>query len=511
VEGFRAAPALKESIKTLFFKMNRLIASPYRNLFFISLVVYLTTAFFSVGYYHADEHFQILEFCNYKLGKSPASDLPWEFNERIRPTLQPALALGFIKIASAIGISSPYTWALLMRLITAVLSWFLTCHLCLLLMKNFSSEVGKKAFLLLTLFSWFVPFICVRFSSENYSALTFLSVVYLLINFNEGERTNFRDLLLAGLLLGFSFFFRFQIAFAILGLGAWLLFIKRMKIKYLLLIIFAATCAISICIYIDYWFYGKFELTPVNYFISNIVDNKAAQWGVYPWWWYFNLVFQQAVPPFSIFLLIFFFVGLYKKPKDIFTWCMVPFLIAHFLVGHKEMRFLFPMLLGFMYLTAVGIENIYASNKYPKLLRIAFRFSLVINVPLIIVRMFIPAQEGIAYFKFIQDYSVENNLTLFSIERNVYELSGLPVNFYKPASSSLKVFKDRDEWGAYVKEKQPPSAIILERTLTVENKFVGYNTNSIYCVFPLWIRYFNFGDWQSRAEIWNIQRIDKIK
>ncbi len=490
--------------------MNRLFSSPFRNLFFISLFVYLTTAYFSVGYYHPDEHFQILEFCNFKLGKSSASDLPWEFNERIRPTLQPTLAWAFIKVASALGISSPFTWTLMMRLITAFLSWFLTCHLCLLLMKNFSSEIGKKAFLLLALFSWFVPFISVRFSSENYSALTFLSALYLLINFSNQERPNIRELVLAGLLLGFSFFFRFQIAFAVVGLGAWLVFMKRIKVNYLLLLIFSGACAIGICIYIDYWFYGKFELTPVNYFFSNIVDNKAAQWGVYPWWWYLNLFFQQAVPPFSIFLLIFFFIGLYKNPKDIFAWCMVPFLVAHFLVGHKEMRFMFPMLLGFMYLTALGLENVYARNKYPKLLHYAFRISLIINVPLIIVRMFIPAKEGIAYHKFIQNYSVENKLTMASIEKDVFELSGLPVNFYKPASFSSKLFKDRNEWKAYINEQQPSSVVILERTLTSENKFDGYNTNSIYCVFPLWIRHFNFNDWQNRAEIWNIQRLDKI-
>ena len=74
--------------------MKALFNSPYKNIFILSLFVYLITAFFSVGYYHPDEHFQLLELCNYKLGNSPASDLAWEFNERIRPGIAACYCFG---------------------------------------------------------------------------------------------------------------------------------------------------------------------------------------------------------------------------------------------------------------------------------------------------------------------------------------------------------------------------------------------------------------------------------
>ncbi|HMG16209.1 MAG TPA: hypothetical protein VK590_12215, partial [Saprospiraceae bacterium] len=119
--------------------MAAIFNSPYRNIFILALFVFLITAYFSVGYYHLDEHFQILEFCNYMLGKSSASDLPWEFQQHIRPALQPALAWAIIKLVYFTGIKSPFAWALILRLISALLSWYIICKLCMQFIKEFSS------------------------------------------------------------------------------------------------------------------------------------------------------------------------------------------------------------------------------------------------------------------------------------------------------------------------------------------------------------------------------------
>ena len=140
----------------------------------------------------------------------------------------------------------------------------------------------------------------------------------------------------AGLLLGFAFFFRFQIGFAIVGLGLWLLFINKTELEKVFPFNLYRLISIIICICIDYWFFGNWYLSPYNYFNAQIVHNVVSNWGVSPWWYYFNLFFIQAIPPISIVLLIFFFIGLYKKPKNIFVWCIIPFLIAHFLLVIKK-------------------------------------------------------------------------------------------------------------------------------------------------------------------------------
>ena len=61
-----------------------------RSLLLLTAVV-IVTAWFSNLFYFPDEHYQVLEFMGHKLGITPASALPWEFHQRIRPWLQPAI------------------------------------------------------------------------------------------------------------------------------------------------------------------------------------------------------------------------------------------------------------------------------------------------------------------------------------------------------------------------------------------------------------------------------------
>ena len=177
----------------------------------ISLLIYLVTAYFSIGYYHLDEHFQILEFCNYKLGNLSAQEMPWEFHEQMRPALQPAIAFITIKIFNAFSVYNPFIYTLSLRLVTAVLAWFIIYKLTSMLKVSFASRTGKNIFLFLGFLLGFVPFLCVRFSSENYSALAFLGALYFILRyrFMNVERVQYR-LIYAGLLLGLSFFFRFS-------------------------------------------------------------------------------------------------------------------------------------------------------------------------------------------------------------------------------------------------------------------------------------------------------------
>ncbi|MGD0711322.1 MAG: hypothetical protein ABR968_09090 [Bacteroidales bacterium] len=493
--------------------MRTIFKSSYKNIFILSLFTYLVTAYFSIGYYHPDEHFQILEFSNYMLGKSPASDMPWEFHAKIRPALQPALACVFIKAFNFIGINNPFTYALIFRILSALLSWFVVCKFCLLVIKDFSSDIGKKIFLFLSFFLWFIPFISVRFSSENYSSITFLGALYLIIRyFDNISYKKIFPLAIAGLLLGFSFFFRFQIAFAIIGLGLWLLLIKKTHWKKILILVVSGIFAIAFCIMLDSWFYGQFELTPYNYYIANIVEHKAADiWGTSPWWYYFYFFIIQVIIPISIILLVFFFIGLYKKPTHVFLWCIIPFLIAHFLVGHKEMRFLFPMVFCFIYLTAIGIDNFIVSGKYKKLGRFLFILCLIINVPILIIRMIIPAQEIMSYYKFLYNYSEGKEITLLCSEKNLYVSWVLNYKYYKPPTLKCVILKKDEGISDYLNENKPDSVFSLDTKFPEYEEFKNYTSESIYCLFPKWLLACNINNWESRSNIWDIRKLKKIK
>ena len=70
----------------------------------ILAVVTLVTAWFSETFYFPDEHYQILEFMAFKLGITPAAELPWEFSARIRPWFQPLVYFLIAKPAMLAGV-----------------------------------------------------------------------------------------------------------------------------------------------------------------------------------------------------------------------------------------------------------------------------------------------------------------------------------------------------------------------------------------------------------------------
>src|SRR5688572_24767330 len=94
----------------------------HRNIFLVATGLYLITAWFSIGFHHFDEHYQILEFAGYKIGFNAADNLAWEFPSQIRPGLQPFLAFVLIKLLSLIQITDPFIQAFFIRCVSAAFS-----------------------------------------------------------------------------------------------------------------------------------------------------------------------------------------------------------------------------------------------------------------------------------------------------------------------------------------------------------------------------------------------------
>ena len=65
----------------------------YRRILLAGTLFTLLFALLSRGFYHPDEHFQILEYAHLKLFGAETTDyLPWEYHAMMRPGLQPFIA-----------------------------------------------------------------------------------------------------------------------------------------------------------------------------------------------------------------------------------------------------------------------------------------------------------------------------------------------------------------------------------------------------------------------------------
>lgn len=303
-------------------------------------VIGLITAWKSSGFYHGDEHYQIIEFAGLKLGTHETNEVAWEYQHKMRPAIQVFITYTVFSLSKVIGITSAFTKVFLLRLLSLLFSWWVIKVFVNGLSKHLNLQNSEKNILhYLTLGLWFIPFLTVRFSSETWSGMfLLLSIAHV---YRKEENPN--NILWVGLFSGFSFVFRNQMAFAILPLVIYLLPTLFKNKTNLLKYSAGAGIAIGLGFIVDYWFYGEMVFPPYNNYYYNIVEGAAATFGENTPDYYFFALIHFPVSPLGITLLLSLAVLLVFQPKNILPWIVVVFVIGHSFIGHKEARFLFPI------------------------------------------------------------------------------------------------------------------------------------------------------------------------
>jgi phosphatidylinositol glycan class B len=353
----------------------------HQTVFFFALLIYCLTAYYSNGYYHADEHYQIIEFAGAKLGTNSANEQAWEFEAASRQTIQPAIAFVIFSVLDFFHISDPYTKSFILRLLTAITA-LLVIRFFIRTMLSSIHERYKNIFIFLSYFLWFVPAVNVRFSSETWSGLMFLLAVAMLHTNRIHDKNRY---FIFGLIAGFGFLFRFQTVFLFLGLIIWLLVIQRITIKNILQIAFAGLLVQLVGVLIDFWFYGRFVLTTWEYFRMQIVEDIASEFGTEAWYFYLIKLLTASFWPFGILIALSLIFVLARSPRNWLVWSIFPFLLVHSIIPHKEVRFLLPLVNLLPYLLVFGLQNLDRLKFKPIVSRLLKPLQLTILTLLIIL------------------------------------------------------------------------------------------------------------------------------
>ena len=458
------------------------------------------TAFFSTGYYHFDEHFQILEFAGLKLNMTVAANLPWEYTYQMRPAIQPAIVVLIFKLFNVLGVNSPFIITFVLRILSAAVAFTGMYLIYKAFYRSIIDDTLKLWFSLLSFFLWFMIYNNVRFSSENWSGSIFLIAFSLLyIKQSQGKRLFFY----IGLLLGLSFLFRYQTGFLIAGLISWHLLIKK-NIGNTLSLILGVMIMFGTGILIDRWFYGNWTVTSWNYFYQNIIQNKVSDFGIRPWWYYLEKIFIEGIPPFSLVFIAGFVLFFIFKRKDLLTWTLLPFLFIHFIIGHKEIRFLFPIIgfLPVMIIKSVEIIQERGNKTFheTKIVKIFVKLFWAVNLVFLIIIAFTPADGQISLYRKVYSY-YQGPVTMYYTKDNPYNRV-LDINFYKRPNLEIvqidsigKIDQNANRKQLFVtKDKN------ILKDLKTQKKIV-------YSTFPDWIRIFNFNNWMARTNCWYVYEL----
>jgi phosphatidylinositol glycan class B len=316
---------------------------------FLLVIGHTLAAYTSFGFHHPDEHFQILEWTNYFLGRVPdASHLAWEHSAQIRPWFQPMLHAIFVKAFIGLDIYNPFDIAFFFRLVYGYLNLFSIIALWRYFREKYSLS---SHWLLWISLLWFFPYIHVRTSSENLAGI--------LLSFALLEMLKNRSFMAAGFLFGFSFLARYQVALGLFGMGLALLYRDRKVTKEHLKLLVGFVIPVILGLIIDRIGYGNWVFTAYRYFKVNLVDGVAATFNPYPWYQYFIWILQ-LIPVIS--LPLFFGAVSFMKKADrddryvigSFVWS---FFVLHCFITNKEYRFLFPLMNVVPFMAIVGIRS----------------------------------------------------------------------------------------------------------------------------------------------------------
>lgn len=472
------------------------IRPSFRFSFIMAMLLYLLTAAFSTGHYHGDEHFQIIEFANFKAGYATASDLAWEYKAQIRPGLQPALAYVFIKGFTVAGITDPFKQVFLLRALSALLMLTLLFFLWHYVQEQMSIAYAKKMAAYAMLLFWFVPFLAVRFSSETWSALFFFSGLILM----ESVRRTSLTTIIAALLMGLAFQFRYQMAVMIVAYLLWLIIIKKQKWEFLFLFKFGLLISLIIGIACDYWLYNEFVFAPWQYFKSNILLGTAAEvYGKSPWWYYFSAVTESAVLPIGIVLCLGVLLFFILFPKHVFTWISLPFICMHIVTAHKEVRFLFPLFPIAIAMLLLVVDYFLQHSKFVKVIKVTFVILFLVNIIPLIRVVFLPANSSVEVLSIISHKAKANDV-VYWIEQNPTSPFGLPYTFFKlPSSVRIEQIASPDLIPA-----NAGGRVFLVSNCKPKNQQYRIHESEYYCMFsslPVWVGMLNFNQWLDRTTV----------
>ncbi len=491
----------------------------HKKIIIAGILVHILAAIFSVGYFQVDEHFQILEFTAFKLGIADENDIAWEFHDQIRPAIQPAFAFGMVKFFNLLSLKSPFFHATILRIISAILSVGCMYLLIISFIHEIKSEFLKRWFLFLSLMIWFLPYIHVRFSSENWTGLACWSGFALIFIPNLpqfGIKKKYIKELVVGVLFGLSFIFRFQTGLMIGGIFLWLLFIKKERILNLFVIFSGILLSLLLGFVIDHWFYGEWTFTAWNYFNINLLQNKVSSFGIEPWWYYFEEIVLKGVPPYSILIVFCTLIVWVFFPKHPLTWATIPFIAIHFLIGHKELRFLFPLLniLPLVFILSIQIigENFRFNKLKKELKRIEtpfIRLFIIINSICLLVVCLKPADMQIYLYQYIYNHYDPQTTELIYLKRNPFARA-VPLNFYKDKDFKTIKMNDADEIRNHISNSEKK---ILFATLkfTLDPEVTSLKCSRVYQTLPEVVKYINFNHWMDRTPLWSLYECTTVE
>jgi len=465
-----------------------------QRLIFFGAFTHLLAIVFSIGYHQCDELFQVFEFAGYKLGINSAEELPWEFTYKMRSAIPPLLVYLVTNFGHYMNIRDPFVLAICLRGIVGLISFIAYVRLLKLQSSESIINGSASALWILAMLWWSIPYFHVRLSAENLSATIFLWAFILYQEYGKQLKKYF----LPGLLLALAFHIRFQTVFMFGPLFLYMIFVSKESFKSILLSLLGFAVGLTLATGVDYWFYGEITCTWWNYIYQNIFESKAAQFGIQPFYFFLTESLVHLIPPYSLLIVLGVVVFWYTHRMHVITWITLPFVLIHFFVGHKEFRFIFPIMNFLPFMLIAAKESWHKRGTYWKFLETKWVVQLFLLANLVALFIFCLSPADSATRKMKSLYYLNDGLgaNVCVNEESPYS-PNLGLNYFH--HPFVRCYPDSLSKIPYCKYYYTEE-FNLPDTLMVNGIFYQREFSSI----PRWAENFDFNGWMSRVPYFSI-------
>ncbi|MBR4402166.1 MAG: hypothetical protein IKT29_01395 [Flavobacteriales bacterium] len=481
----------------------------YRSVFY-GAAASVIFSILSTGWYHPDEHYQIMEYANLLLtGSSQPQNLPWEYLKEMRSCFLPSIVYIIGRSMQHIDIYNPFILATIMRVIACLLSITSILILFKAIKPRLKDRHWERYYIWVAFFFWGLIYLHARFSSENISGSIIIICVSYYIIWSRYKKINVWQAIALGVMAGLAFVVRYQMCIALLAILLYVIIIDK-RYKESIIATLSALGIIGLGVIIDRLFYGHWTFTPYNYFYENIVVGHASYFGEYGILRYIYEILREGMFIFPAIILCSWIYYIWKNPKDIITWVTTSYILAHFFISHKEPRFLFPMIGFCPYFIIYTLQSLPHHILKGERFIYSARVIIVINTAAILY-LFFKGDRVIDYYHTIYNICQKEKDDVYIINasddsfayhyhEDILYPREVSCHFYLHRGVSRIHAQDINEANKIAKNYRHTGKTVLilsnEPNLSVNLPF----KKILYSPYPRWVvEYFNINDWVSRS------------
>ncbi|BFZ63935.1 glycosylphosphatidylinositol anchor biosynthesis [Saitoella coloradoensis] len=317
---------------------------------FLGLLVLRTlNALTTKTFFQPDEFYQSLEVAH-KIAFGYGY-ITWEWDEGIRNPLHPAIFAALYKVLDIFRIDTPDVVVVAPKVLQGVFAAVGDLYTFGLGRMMFGERVGRWTLFCTVTSSWNCFSYTRTFSNSLETVLTACAMYHW--PSSQSTKTG-GSAVLALLLAAVACVMRPTNALLWVWLGGHLMLTSPRRVSFMVQAAFLGALAIGVNFVVDSLYYQRPVFTPYNFLQFNLVEGLSGFYGSSPWHYYLT----QGLPLLLTAFLPFTVVGLVRYASAEHVGLVGWVVGSYSVIGHKEWRFLYPLLPLLLVYTAVSLSRL---------------------------------------------------------------------------------------------------------------------------------------------------------